>query len=91
MERQALVALFEMKKPCAGRPLKIPRRNSATSESTGAPKSKGAPNGPPKRKKEEVEERTSSSGRKTNKCKLAEAGTDRSARKISSFFRGPLS
>ena len=94
MERQALVALFEMKKPCANRPLKIPRRNlqnSATSESTGAPKSKGAPNGPPKRKKEEVEERTSSSGRKTNKCKLAEAGTDRSARKISSFFRGPLS
>jgi len=86
MERQALVALFEIKKPCAGRPRKIPRSNKATSESTGAPKSKGAPNGPPKRKKGEMEERTSASGRKTNKLKLAEAGAHPSTRKISSFF-----
>jgi hypothetical protein len=33
-----------------------------------------------------MEERTSASGRKTNKLKLAEAGAHTSARKISSFF-----
>ncbi len=54
MERQATswVALFEMKKPCAGRPRKIPRPNKATSSLRGLRSLKGPLMGPPSGRKE---------------------------------------